>query len=67
LGILLAELRVESLGLMRAFEQATEVSTVAMKEFTYSQERGDGLAIMTGIHKAKGRRENTLLTFRRRR
>jgi hypothetical protein len=66
LGVLPAKLLIEPLGLLRAFQQATEAAAVAMKEFTHPHEGGDGLAILTGIHEAEGGRENTFLTFRRR-
>ncbi len=66
LCVLAAKLLIEPLGLLAAFEQATEVATVAMKEFTHPQECGDGLAIVTGVHEAKGGRENTFLSFGRR-
>jgi hypothetical protein len=66
LGVLPAKLLIEPLGLLRAFEQAAEVSAVATKEFAHPHECCSGLAILIGIHEAEGGRENTLLTFGRR-
>jgi len=59
LGVLLAELSVELLGLVRAVQHASKPAAVALKDGAYPHKRGYGFTILMGIHHCPNAAMNT--------
>src|SRR5262249_44732374 len=64
LGVLLAELFVELLGLMRAIKHASKTAAVALKDGAHPHKRGYGFTILMGIHHTESSDKHAFVTFR---